>query len=120
MNRKWAIRWKLLGLCLAAAVAWDLLYLWLSLRVDPNHRFDLWLAEAPRWVRQLYLWTPHLLAARILKVFGFRFDMQHYDDNTGFMLASTGLTWLIWTVLLYGLVALVRRLRRPAGDIAAA
>jgi hypothetical protein len=114
------IRWKTVGLCLMAAVAWDYLYIQASIYLDPDHRFALWLAEAPRWVRRIHLWTPDLLATRVLNAFGFRFDKQHYDDNTLFVCVSTALAWLIWTAVLYGVVTAVRRWRKPASQVAAA
>ena len=120
MKNTRGVRWKVLGVCFSAAVAWEYLYLEASMRLDPEHRFDFWLAEAPRWVRRLHLWTPGLVAARILNAFGLRFDMQQYDDNTPFILASTALTWTIWTAILYGATVLVRRWRQRVDHLAAA
>ena len=120
MRRKWSPQWRLLGICFVIAAAWDYLFLWASLRLDPDHRLDRWLAEAPEWFHRVYAWTPQLLAHRILRLFGFRFDMQHYEDNGAFILAATCLTWLIWTALLYGSALVILRIRRSSNEVAAA
>jgi hypothetical protein len=120
MTKAARLRWKTVGLCLAAAVAWDYLYIQASTHFDPEHRFDLWLARAPSWAHRMLLWTPGVLATRILNACGLRFDIQHYDDNTVFVLVATVLTWLIWTAVLYGAVACLRKWRKPAANEAAA
>ena len=114
------IRWNVLAGCLAVAVAWDFFYLQASELLDPEHRFALWLAEAPKWIRWLHLWTPSLISARLLNAFGFRFDIEHYDENNGFVLVSTVLTWAIWTAILYALSILVRHRSERNAERAAA
>ena len=120
MTKTWRSRWETLGFCFAGALAWDYVYIEALIYFDPNHRFYLWFAEAPRWVQRLNRWTPGVIAHRILHLFGLRFDMQHYDDNAGFVLLASAVTSFIWTAIFYGVVIFVRRWRHSHAEGAAA
>jgi hypothetical protein len=111
-------RWKLLGACLAAAVAWEYLY---ADVLDREGKLNIYLASgAPAWLQSLHRLSPSFLAVRLLNVLGFRFDIAHYDDNTGFVIASVALSVAIWTGLLFGIALWIRRGRHESNETAAA
>jgi hypothetical protein len=111
-------RWKLLTWCFAAAVAWELL--WSSV-LDPDSRVTLYFAtSAPAWLQHLHAWRPAALSLRILNIFGWRFDVQHYDSNTGLVLVSMTIEALIWAGILYVAAVWVQGVRRKRDEAAVA
>jgi hypothetical protein len=105
--------WKLGGVCILAALIWQQLY-GLAV-VDRYHA-----ASPPAWLRQVHFWLPDMLAARILNVFGFRFDIQNYSANTTYVIAADALEAAIWAIVFYGVAHLVGRVRRSGENAAAA
>ena len=108
----------LLGVCFAAALAWEYLY---TDVLDPDGNVTIYLgSSAPSWLQHLHRWSPGFLAVRFLNLLGYRFDITHYDENTAFVLASMALNVLIWTGLIFAVASWIQRRRRPAVKVAAA
>jgi len=111
-------RWKLLGGCFVAALAWEFVY---TEVLDPEGKMTLYLAgAAPTWLQWLHRLRPSLLAARLLNLFGFRFDVTHWNDNNVYLLVSIMISALIWTAILYGAASWLGRGRQRVDDNAAA
>ncbi len=65
-----------------------------------------------------------MLAARVLRVFGFRFDLSHYEANGKYLALATFVELVIWAVALYLMIVgtrhLIERHRRQQRETAAA
>jgi hypothetical protein len=102
---------KLLAVCLIAVVALDELWSRLYARIE---------SPPPRWLGSLGLWMPAGLGLRIANSFGFRFEVERWDQMGPFVLITAAIGWVVWTAALFGLIILVRRIRRPNENHAAA
>ncbi|HEX6031372.1 MAG TPA: hypothetical protein VFY90_08065, partial [Tepidiformaceae bacterium] len=105
------MRWKLLAVCLVAVVALDELW---------SRLYALIASPPPRWLGRLGLWMPAGIGLRIANLFGFRFEVERWDEMGPFVLITAAIGWLVWTAALFGLIILVRRIRRLNDGRAAA
>lgn len=102
---------RLIGGCIAAAIAWQ--YLYSTYLVAPYFA-----ASPPPWLRRIHLWMPDALSVRLLNAFGSRFDVANYDGNTGIVLASIAIEFLVWTALFCVAAISLNRVRRKHHETA--
>ena len=100
-------RWKLVAGCLLAGMVWQ--YLYRRYLVVPYLN-----VSPPRWLHNVHLWMPDVLATRLLGALGLPVIFARSHGDTPLVFASVATEVLIWAIVFYLLALGVTTLRREA------
>ena len=106
-------RWKLLAGCLLTAVVWQ--YVYRKYLVVPYLN-----VSPPRWLHDIHLWMPDVLALRLLGALGLPVIWARIHGDTPLVFASVVTEVLIWAAFFYLLALGVISLKRTEQNGAAA